>query len=495
MIFWMLYAAGAGALLAAGGWACERLCETMGWPRRFPWLIAITLAVVIPLSARGPAPAPALPSAALPVAVEAVEVVQNAVASTPGPNLERAAAIVWGAASLATLAIFGTILVAMARSRRRWLRRSVDGEEVYISEAFGPALVGVAPPAVVIPEWLFCASERAGSVAILHEREHARARDHLALLYGGLIVALFPWSPAIWWMVRNLRGAVEIDCDRRVIASGITADDYGELLLAIGVGQHGGWAFAPALIESRHSLERRLKIMATKKMKRSVLRAAGLAGLSLAAVLMACETDAPTGIDDALVDLLGGPEAAADGDGTAGPPTVLEMRSKLSDGTQPLVFLDGVEVSVVATPTAKGITLSDIDPDDIDRIEVIKGPAAVELHGERAEGGVIQIYTKSPQQAEPPANDAESRDEPGGDAPGIRISGAEWIVKDEDDFGSALRLVAGTLRVTSATSNLTIEPTEGRSYDIDSRPVDWAGALEIANGLMVVVRQVESLGG
>ena len=279
MIFWMLYAAGIGILLAAGGWASERFCETMGWPRRFPWMIALTLAVAIPLFAGGPLPAPEAPMASLPAPTAAAEVVAESASASPGPGLDRAALVVWGASSLATLLIFGTMLGVMARARRRWPRRSVDGGEVYVSEGFGPALIGVTRPSVVIPEWLFCASTRAGSVAILHEREHARARDHLALLYGALIVVLFPWSPAVWWMAHNLRGAVEIDCDRRVIASGIPAGDYGRLLLAIGVGQHRRWVFTPALVESRHSLERRLKVMAAKKMKWSPLRA-GDAGRS-----------------------------------------------------------------------------------------------------------------------------------------------------------------------------------------------------------------------
>ena len=315
MIFWMLYAAGIGVLLAAGGWASERLCETMGWPRRFPWMVALALAVAIPLFARGPTPAPEGPAASLPAVTAVAEVVTESASAAPGPGLDRAALVVWGASSLATLLIFGTMLGVMARARRRWPRRSVDGEEVYVSEGFGPALIGVARPSVVIPEWLFCASALAGSVAILHEREHARARDHLALLYGALVVALFPWNPAVWWMARNLRGAVEIDCDRRVIASGIPAGDYGKLLLAIGVGQHRRWVFAPALVESRHSLERRLKVMAAKKMKWSPLRATALGGLALATVFIACDTDAPTGIDDALLDVLSGPEAAADADG------------------------------------------------------------------------------------------------------------------------------------------------------------------------------------
>jgi TonB-dependent SusC/RagA subfamily outer membrane receptor len=38
--------------------------------------------------------------------------------------------------------------------------------------------------------------------------------------------------------------------------------------------------------------------------------------------------------------------------------------------------------------------LSDLNPDEIDRIEVLKGPAAATLYGSEASGGVIQIFTK-----------------------------------------------------------------------------------------------------
>ena len=432
MIFWWMgYAAGIGLLLAVGGWAGERLCETMGWPRRFPWIAALTLAVVIPLAARTPAPALQISAVAPSAITSVVEAVDQSVPASPGPGLERAALIVWGTASLGTLAVFGAILGLMARSRRRWPRRSVDGEEVYVSAGFGPALIGVTHPSVVIPEWLFCASARAGSVAILHEREHARARDHLTLLYGALIVALFPWSPAVWWMVRNLRGAVEIDCDRRVIASGITAGDYGKLLLAIGAGQHRQWVFAPALIESRHSLERRLKIMAVRKMKWSPLRAVTLAGATVAALVIACDTEAPTAIDDALLDVLANPEAAADADGSGNPVSeAMQIRSStLGDGSLPLIFVDGVEVT---SSDGSAHSLDWLNPDDIERIEVIKGPAAAELFGERAEEGVIQIFTKLPQPAEPAetsANDAPPLPgEAGRDVAYVRLEGPGFTV-------------------------------------------------------------------
>ena len=451
MIAWMAYAAAIGGLLAAGGWACERLCETMGWPRRFPWLVALTLAVVIPLTARPSAPMAEAPVNASPAVEHVVGAARNPVASIPGPMLDRLAAISWGAASLATLLVFGASLGLMTRSRRRWPRWSVEGEDVYVSESFGPALVGVARPSVVIPNWLFRAGNRAGRVAILHEREHAHARDHLTLLYGAIIAVLFPWSPAVWWMVRNLRGAVEIDCDRRVIASGIPADDYGKLLLAIGMGRHRRWMFTPALIESRHSLERRLKIMAARKMKWSPPRAVTLAGLTLAAVAIACDANAPTAIDDALRDVLANPEAEVGADGSLTPSALAEQVETArraaqlgSDnlGPRPLIFIDGMEVSnsdpSLGTGTYTVTTggrdsyspLGSLNPDDIERIEVIKGEAARGLFGDGAENGVIQIFTKEPEASEPaePAASSSTSEE-GSDVDAVKPIDIAYYVR------------------------------------------------------------------
>ena len=420
MIFWWMgYAAGIGVLLAGGAWAGERLCENMGWPRRFAWIAALTLTVVIPLAARAPAPVLEVSAAAPSPITSVVHAADPAVPAISGTGWERAAIFAWGAASLATLLVFGAILGLMNRSRRRWPRRSVDGEDVYVSEGFGPALIGVTRPSVVIPDWLLCAGDRAGRVAILHEREHARARDHLTLLYGAIIAALFPWSPAVWWMVRNLRGAVEIDCDRRVVASGIPADDYGRLLLAIGVGRHRRWIVTPTLVESRHSLERRLKIMAAKRMKWSPLRAVTLAGLTLAAVVVACDTNAPTALDDALLDVLANPEAEAGAERSLTARALAEKAeaarlrsSEVGIEPRPLIFIDGVEVSNsdlsleagkyrVRTSGDPYSPLSSLNPDDIERIEVVKGSAAIGLFGDRAENGVIQIFTKESEASEP----------------------------------------------------------------------------------------------
>ncbi|MXY29585.1 MAG: TonB-dependent receptor plug domain-containing protein [Gammaproteobacteria bacterium] len=125
--------------------------------------------------------------------------------------------------------------------------------------------------------------------------------------------------------------------------------------------------------------------MGGSKMKQSPLRGVTLAALTLTAVVMACDTEAPTALDDALLDVLADPEAAVNADG-ADDPGAIRIRDALGDQA-PLIFVDGVELE------AGSEGLSSLNPDDIESIEVIKGDAAADLYGERAEHGVIRILT------------------------------------------------------------------------------------------------------
>ena len=76
--------------------------------------------------------------------------------------------------------------------------------------------------------------------------------------------------------------------------------------------------------------------------------------------------------------------------------------ASLSLSNEPLIYVDGVRVnSQTATgPVNQGFggnsisRINDINPDDIESIEVIRGPAAATLYGTEASGGVIQIITK-----------------------------------------------------------------------------------------------------
>ena len=80
---------------------------------------------------------------------------------------------------------------------------------------------------------------------------------------------------------------------------------------------------------------------------------------------------------------------------------------------RPVIYIDGIRVDSQQREWGSGIPgtsfrttccafsggagedrLSDLNPDEIDRVEVLKGPAAATLYGSEASGGVIQIFTK-----------------------------------------------------------------------------------------------------
>ena len=102
------------------------------------------------------------------------------------------------------------------------------------------------------------------------------------------------------------------------------------------------------------------------------------------------------------------------GNGQPGSPITIRLRGNNSIlGTaEPLVVVDGVIIdnttdaliglSTNATRGGAGMSsrLSDISPDDIERVEVLKGASAAALYGSRAKNGVIQVFTRRGQQGQ-----------------------------------------------------------------------------------------------
>lgn len=77
----------------------------------------------------------------------------------------------------------------------------------------------------------------------------------------------------------------------------------------------------------------------------------------------------------------------------------LRGTGSVSQGNTPIIYIDGVRMYNGNAPTdamsRQAISpLNDIDPADIDHVEIVKGPAATTLYGTEASGGVIQIFTK-----------------------------------------------------------------------------------------------------
>jgi len=111
--------------------------------------------------------------------------------------------------------------------------------------------------------------------------------------------------------------------------------------------------------------------------------------------------DAPV---TSLNDVLQGREAGVvnmTSGGTSGAAglNVLRGVTSLTQDNQPLIYIDGVRIdrsnrSEVSTGGQTLSRLNDINPQDIARVEIIKGSAATAMYGSEASSGVIQVFTK-----------------------------------------------------------------------------------------------------
>ena len=87
--------------------------------------------------------------------------------------------------------------------------------------------------------------------------------------------------------------------------------------------------------------------------------------------------------------------------GSSGTSAQIRVRgaSSISLSNEPLLYVDGVRVTAQGAPQwftggQSYDRLNDIEPDDIESIELVKGPAAATLYGADASAGVIQVITK-----------------------------------------------------------------------------------------------------
>jgi TonB-dependent SusC/RagA subfamily outer membrane receptor len=108
-------------------------------------------------------------------------------------------------------------------------------------------------------------------------------------------------------------------------------------------------------------------------------------------------------VDQALQGKVPGAQITQNSGGPGGGGLSVRLRGTNSfiSGSDPLYIVDGVIIDNGSAQLADlGIRsnpqnrLADLNPEDIDRIEVIRGAAAAALYGSRANNGVVQIFTK-----------------------------------------------------------------------------------------------------
>lgn len=485
---WMLHALLIGLLLAGGARALETALRLRAWPRRWVWLAALSatglLTVVAPLRTGPPVAASDLPVAAVPTAPTrprgdkadvsfAGRVLHAAQDGLDAPlrylavqldgarsgTADRALAGAWASLSALALLCFAVTLHRARQARLPWPVHEMDGVRVRVAPAEGPLVAGVRRPEIVVPRWLLTAPAAERELVVAHEREHLRAGDPAVLAAGAVIVALFPWNPAAWWMFARLRLATEMDCDARVLRHGFTRAAYGSVLVEVA-GRYVGFPLgATAFLKSPSQLERRLIAMDNRFPRFAAARAAGFATLAGALLLAACDASLPSTPEIEAMDVAAAEIRTARFPAVLNAPTVyyldgervsseqgraldpqrigaIEVTRAQQPGDSTIIRIrtpEGFAITgdLVLSPTKRvhirgsratidadsvtvkkfeGIMLVDgvrvettafrtIDPDRIESIEVLKGAAAERLYSDpRARNGVIRITTKKPGQ-------------------------------------------------------------------------------------------------
>ena len=332
---WMLYCVLVSALLLGAGMLLEAAARRVALPQRWIWAGAMSGSVLLPILARF-RPDPAANGFVETALGDPIAFLAPAGAAAAEPigrwprlldailPLDPLLVGLWLGASLCLLA--GALLSALRLRRAMigWEEPSPRRPRLLVSEATGPAVIGLFPGSIVLPRWAFAGDAGVRGMMLAHEEEHLRARDPLLLLAAATLVVALPWNLPLWWQLRQLRLAVEVDCDSRVLRRGSDLRSYATLLMEVGRRRAGLDPALLALAEPSTFLERRIRLMTTPRGRRGWVAAAALATVALAFVVGACRVDEPA--DQAR------PEPAITGPETPTQPTATEAPG---DGAAP----------------------------------------------------------------------------------------------------------------------------------------------------------------
>ncbi|MEO6526143.1 MAG: M56 family metallopeptidase [Gemmatimonadaceae bacterium] len=333
---WIVYLFVAGTLLALAARAIATALSLAGRSTRWVW--AATLAAILALGLFAPRvqeldvvnASSAMPAASTAQAAEPIQpsvgalirairiplesALVGAIATMsggiPGP-VARLVVIGWSLASGMLLVIYLVVNLRIARARRHWPRERIHGVEVRVAPTAGPAVIGVLRAEIVVPRSLLERSVEEQRLIIAHEHEHLRARDNVLLGLACVVVIVLPWHPAVWYILTQLRLAIELDCDARVLRRGAAPRSYGALLIDMAAQGAGIRVGTLALADRPSHLERRLLAMRTSRSRFSFVRGGALSAVAGLLVLVACEAKIPTAAEISSMDVASAEKAGA----------------------------------------------------------------------------------------------------------------------------------------------------------------------------------------
>ena len=285
-------------VVGLAAWLAERGLRGFGMPARFVWLGALLAGpALMTTSALAPAGTPSGSVGALPDVVLELPALIVGGDDVHAALVDRGLIVLWAASLLGVVAFLGWAWRRLARDARDWKPARVLGRDVSVSEGLGPAVTGMLRPRIVLPEWVLSLPEPQLRLVLAHEEEHRAARDPAVLAAAVGLVAGVAWNPVSWWLLRRLRGAIEIDCDRRVLRRAGSRRAYGESLLTVAARAAQPVLPVAAFTEAPHTLERRLIAMTSRTSNRTRLAGTALVAAAVLVGAQACSVDSPVGED------------------------------------------------------------------------------------------------------------------------------------------------------------------------------------------------------
>jgi len=281
----ILYVNAVGMLLVVAGVLIERVLPA-AFPRRWIWCVVIPVSIILPGYYRWhhmvsvtdvqQAVQPPLGHALGMTSITALDPVLWAHIESYDTSINRlwitvsAILLLWGLANAWRV----SRVVRLSRGARGDARGAaiVDGVSVVVTDVIGPATVGLFRSRVLVPRWVLALPGSQRQYVLRHEEEHRRAHDARLLFVASLPLILMPWNLAMWWQLRRLCLAVEMDCDNRVVSGLGDARAYGELLLKVALAASRGPRLQPALLGGVGTLERRLTVLLAPTPLRQVQR-------------------------------------------------------------------------------------------------------------------------------------------------------------------------------------------------------------------------------
>ena len=233
---------------------------------------------------------------------------------------------------------------------------------------------------------------------LAHERGHIRLHHSWDVLLVDILTALQWFNPAIWMLRSDLRAIHEYEADGAVLSQGINARQY-QYLLITKAGGIGGYSLVNGI--SHSTLKNRITMMQNNKSQRSRLIKL-LALIPIVGVALALNAKTVTHyvydepqkqqpikkgkkagtikMGNETIQVIG--ETADD----RVEPTAGLRIIQTEAGKQPLFIVDGVRMDEKQVKA--------ISPDKIASISVLKDKAAIDVYGQDAKDGVVEITLK-----------------------------------------------------------------------------------------------------